>query len=493
MVDIEGISLDADTREFLRLNEVRGVCLFRKNLGTEDQIRQLTADLREVMGQYALIAIDQEGGSVARVTTLPQAPAAMGLGAIDDDATTEEVGAAVARGLRSLGINWNFAPVVDVNNNPANPVIGERSFSCAPEQVARLAHAWMRGAMREGVACCIKHFPGHGDTHIDSHHALPVVDKSLAELESLELLPFRVLSGVAPSVMTAHIVYPQIDSEYPATLSRAMLTGVLRQSMGYQGVVITDALMMKAVHDLYGHARASVLALSAGADMVLAQGNRTQQMAALRAIDEALANGSIVGSCFTQARERLQALALRFPAHAIPYEAKQRAQDEAHMRHCWLAGLAAIGNPVAPRFNTPLRVITQDQVVSDGVSEAGLPSAEVKALFSSFESVEFVCVPELRCVDGAVFASDGRRNILVSNHRSRYVVDTQERAPDLHLVLWNPFQVMDISAPAVVTWGYSDGAMEALKAWLQCKVEARGVPPVSLNRPRILSNDEGNL
>ena len=273
MVDIEGTVLDTDTANFLRTHEIRGVCLFRKNLVNATQLRQLTADLREAMGPHALIGIDQEGGSVARITFLPQAPSAMALGAIGDEAIAAQVGAAVSRGLRSMGINWNFAPVIDVNNNPANPVIAERSFGADPDHVARMAGAWMRGALQEGVACCVKHFPGHGDTHMDSHHALPTVDKTLAELESLELRPFRALADEAPSMMTAHIVYPQIDPEHPATLSAKVLDGILRQSIGYRGVVITDALMMKAVYDRYGHARSSVMALQAGADMVLAQGS----------------------------------------------------------------------------------------------------------------------------------------------------------------------------------------------------------------------------
>ena len=200
----------------------------------------------------------------------------------------------MARGLRSLGINWNFAPVLDVNNNPGNPVIAERSFGEDPDEVARLAAAWMRGSLREGVACCVKHFPGHGDTATDSHHALPVVDKSIAELEALELRPFRALAHAhgatpaAPSVMTAHIVYPQIDPEHPATLSRPVLTGLLRENIGYDGVVITDALMMKAVHDKYGHALGAVMALQAGADMPLAQGTLDEQAATVKAIEQAL-------------------------------------------------------------------------------------------------------------------------------------------------------------------------------------------------------------
>lgn len=480
MVDMEGTALDTATADFLRQHQVRAICLFRKNLGAEDEVRKLTADLRAVMGPDALIAIDQEGGSVARVTSLPQAPAAMALGAADDAALAQQVGAAVSRGLRSLGINWNFAPVLDINNNPANPVIGERSFGADAERVTRLAGAWMRGAMTEGVACCVKHFPGHGDTHVDSHHALPTVDKSLAELEALELKPFRALAGEAPAMMTAHIVYPQIDPEHPATLSHSMLTGVLREAMGYDGVVITDALMMKAVHDRYGHAKAAVLTLQAGADLVLAQGAREEQLAALQAIEAALANGELMLERVLRARQRVQALARRFPAQATPYSAAQRAADDALVRAAWLRGLAAVGQPKPPAKGAALRVITQSSVISDGVSEAGLPADKVVALFEGFSDVQYLQVPDLSKLAAGDVPRDGRLNVLVSNHRKRYAATAAGAPVDLHVLLWNPFQVLDIAAPALVPWGHADGALAATRAWLLGQAQASAQLPVPL-------------
>ena len=479
MVDIEGRQLDADTAAFLREHRIRAVCLFRKNLGPEAQIRQLTADLRVAMGEGAVIAIDQEGGSVVRAVSLPQAPGAMALGAAGDEALAERVGAGVARGLRHLGINWNFAPVLDVNNNPANPVIGERSFGADPLLVARLAGAWMRGAAAQGVACCGKHFPGHGDTRTDSHHALPVVDKPLAALEALELLPFRVLAPDAPSLMTAHIIYPQIDPEHPATLSRPLLTGLLRERIGYHGVVITDALLMKAVHDRYGHGRAAVLALQAGADMPLAQGARGEQLAALQAIERAQADGTLAPQVIARAAARLDALAARFPATPLDMGDSQRAEDDALMYAAWARGLTAVGSPQPPALNTPLRVVTQDRVDSDGVNEAGLPAAAVRALFRGFTDVEFMECVDLAAADAALFRVAGRTVVLASNQRARFS-RPGTLAPDLHLVLWNPFQVLDVPAPAVVTWGYADGALAALRQWLLGHAGTPGIAPVAL-------------
>lgn len=479
MVDIPGQSLDADTASFLREHLIRAVCLFRKNLGTEAQIRQLTADLREVMGPHALIAMDQEGGSVVRALSLPQAPGAMALGAVNDEALCEQVGAAIARGLRHLGINWNFAPVLDVNNNPANPVIAERSFGSDPHAVARLAGAWMRGAAREGVACCAKHFPGHGDTHTDSHHALPTVDKSLAALEALELIPFAQLGEQAPSLMTAHIVYPQIDPEHPATLSHAFLTALLRERMGYRGVVITDALMMKAVHDRYGHARGAVLSLAAGADMPLAQGSRAEQLAALQAVQAALDDGTLDATALQRSADRLDALAARFPAVRADLTDAQRAADEALMRAGWARSLTAVGPARAPARTQPLRVVTQGRVDSDGVSEAGLPASAVRALFEGFTDVQFVEVANLPALSPDALRAEGRVVVLVSNQRARYARPGLLQ-PALHLALWNPFQVLDVPSPAIVTWGYGEGALAALQAWLEGRAEAPGIAPVAL-------------
>jgi len=480
MVNIQGTSLDPAQAAFLREHHIRAVCLFRGNLGSESEVRTLTRDLREVMGEGALIGIDQEGGSVVRATFLPQPPAAMALGAVGDAALADAVGEAVGRGVRSLGFNWDFAPVLDVNNNPANPVIAERSFSEDPHEVARLAGAWMHGALRAGVACCVKHYPGHGDTHVDSHLALPVVDKPLAALRALEFVPFDRLRAAAPAMMTAHIVYPQLDPEHPATLSRKILGDLLRGEWGYDGVVITDSLVMKAIHERYGHDRAAVLALQAGADMVMALGTQAEQLAAVRAIDAARESGALTAAQVDTANARLDALAQRYPAGPSDYAAPQRETDEALMRSAWARGITGIGSPHAPRLDQPLRVYAQRSVPCDGVSEAGPSGPQVAALFEAFADVEVVQLGELRGFDWSVVPRDGRATVLVSNHRDRYDAASRAWRPDLHLALWNPFQVLDIAAPAVVTWGYADGALAALRAWLEGRGALPGHSPVRL-------------
>ncbi|HKX42595.1 MAG TPA: beta-N-acetylhexosaminidase [Burkholderiaceae bacterium] len=481
MVNIEGTTLGAAQATFLREQHIRAVCLFRHNLGSEAEVRQLTRELREVLGDDALIAIDQEGGSVVRATFLPQPPAAMALGACGDAALAESVGEAVGRGIRSLGFNWDFAPVLDVNNNPANPVIAERSFAEDPHEVARLAGAWMRGALRAGIACCVKHFPGHGDTHVDSHLALPIVDKPLAALRALEFVPFDLLSRDAPAMMTAHIVYPQLDPEHPATLSRKVLGELLRRDWGYDGVVITDSLVMRAIHERYGHDRAAVLALQAGADMVMALGSQAEQLAAVQAIAAARERRALTEAQLQAANTRLDALARRYPAAAGDYAAAQREADDALMRTAWARGLTGIGAGLRrPQRVEPLRVYTQRSVPSDGVSEAGPSGAQVASLFAGFADVEVVQVGDLRLLNWDSVPRDGRRTVLVSNHRDRYDAASHAWRPDLHLALWNPFQVLDIAAPAVVTWGYAEGALAALRDWLEGHGALPGHAPVHL-------------
>lgn len=479
MVDIPGTSLDAETAGFLRAQKIRSVCLFRKNIGTEAEVRALMRDLIEVLGPEALIGIDQEGGAVVRVTFLPQPPSAMALGASGDAARAEAVGAAVARGLKSLGINWNFAPVLDVNNNPANPVIGERSFSNDPAEVSRLAAAWMRGSLREGVACCVKHFPGHGDTHVDSHHALPTVDKSRAELDALELAPFKALASQAPAVMTAHIVYPQLDPERPATLSPALIGGILRRDWGYDGVVITDALMMKAVAERFGYAKSAVMAIEAGADMVLAQGSPEEQFVAIHALREAFASGRLTLQQGEAANRRLDALAAAYPAHAVDDSAHRQA-DHALVAQAWAAGLTALRGAAPPALNTPLRVIVQGDVPTDMVSEAGPTGRQAVALFSAFSDAQVQMVDDIAKLDWATVPKDGRLNVLVSTRRARYGAAAAGWRPDLHLTLWNPYQTLDVAGPTLVTWGFAPGALAAAQAWLEGRAPATGRAPEGL-------------
>ncbi|KQV78627.1 beta-N-acetylhexosaminidase [Massilia sp. Root351] len=477
MIRFPGTVLDEATAEFIRTNSIRGVCLFRGNMADSEQLAKLTADLRAVMGPDALIAIDQEGGAVVRSTWVPAPPAAMGLGAADDTDLAYRTGAAVARAVKSLGFNWNFAPVLDLNNNPNNPVIAERSFGAEPQRAAELAMAWMAGSHAEGVACCVKHFPGHGDTHVDSHRDLPTVDKPLSELENFEFKPFKLAAPTAPAMMTAHIVYPSIDADNPATMSPAILDGLLRKQWNYRGVIITDGMDMHAIAGRYGVGNAAVRALIAGADMVMALGTPATQDETLNAIAAALAEGSLPQAAVDQRLARLTALAQAYPCKPRSY--KEDAADRQVMAEGWRRALTARGNPQRPAAGARVRLVARQDVVSDGVSEAGVPAAVVAASLGRLYDVELVTYSDADAFDWSALPQDGRYTMLASTSRLRYGAHARATwKPDLHLALWNPYQALDIDAAALMTYGFAAPALEAVNAWLAGALEAQGRCPV---------------
>jgi beta-N-acetylhexosaminidase len=481
MIRFPGTVLDAATADFLKANSIRAVCLFRGNMTDSEQLARLTADLRAVMGPESLIGIDQEGGAVVRSTWVPAPPAAMGLGAANDTDLAYRTGAAVARAVKSLGFNWNFAPVLDLNNNPHNPVIAERSFGAEPKRAAELAMAWMAGSHAEGVACCVKHFPGHGDTNVDSHRDLPTVNKPLEELDRMELAPFRIASGAAPAMMTAHIVYPTLDPDNPATMSRRILTGLLRDEWKYKGIVITDGMDMHAIAGRYGVGNAAVRALTAGADMVMALGTPETQEETLNAIAAALASGALAQQEVQLRLDRLAALAKAYPCKPRSY--KEDAADREIMAEGWRRSLTAYegpsGAPQRPAKGAKVRLIARQDVVSDGVSEAGVPAGVVAESLRKLYEVELVTFADADTFDWNALPQDGRFTMLASTSRLRYGEHARSTwRPDLHLALWNPYQALDIHAPALMTYGFARPALDAINGWLSGELQATGNAPV---------------
>lgn len=247
-----------------------GVVLFKRNVtGGVEQVAALNRAVSAVCPADLppLVAVDQEGGRVARIG--PPAlvlPPMRRVGDTDDAPRAARLATAQARELRALGFTMSFAPVLDVHTRDENPVIGDRSFGTTPERVAKMAGAWADGLAAGGILSCGKHFPGHGDTTLDSHHALPHVDRPREELQRIEIAPFRALTRRLPSLMTAHVVYPALD-DVPATLSRAICTDLLRKDLGFEGVLFSDDLEMKAIALPTGEA--AVRAILAGCDALL--------------------------------------------------------------------------------------------------------------------------------------------------------------------------------------------------------------------------------
>jgi len=274
-VGLSGTGVSDELRRLVREYKVGNVILFKENLENASQARALCNAIQTLVrnetGYPAFIAIDQEGGAVTRLPEdMVNVPGAMALAASGKAANVSLAARITAAELRRTGVNFNMAPVLDINCNRDNPVIGNRSFAPNAADAASFADAAVRAFVEEGLMCCGKHFPGHGDTAVDSHLDLPLVNRSLDELEARELIPFRaaIAAGI-PAIMTSHILFPQIENEkIPATMSLKILKGLLRERLGFSGLIISDAMEMKAIKDYYGVPRGCALALAAGVDIV---------------------------------------------------------------------------------------------------------------------------------------------------------------------------------------------------------------------------------
>ncbi|TDD01874.1 glycoside hydrolase family 3 protein [Nonomuraea diastatica] len=295
-----------------RLGEgLAGVALFSRNIAGPAQVARLTSALR-AENPSVLVGIDEESGEVTRLeaATGSSRPGAYALGVVDDVAMSETLAADLGADLARAGITIDFAPSADVNSNPNNPVIGLRSFGADPALVSRHARAFVRGLQSAGVAACVKHFPGHGDTTVDSHHGVP---EMAADGIEDALLPFAdvVREGVK-AVMTGHLLVPSYDGELPATLSPKVLTGLLREELGFQGMIITDAIEMAAVAASYGIGGASARAIAAGADAICVGGEHADEATAAGirdAIATAVTQGLLPEDRLADAARRVRELA----------------------------------------------------------------------------------------------------------------------------------------------------------------------------------------
>ncbi|MFD6971876.1 glycoside hydrolase family 3 protein [Streptomyces sp. NPDC059949] len=298
-----------------RLGEgLTAVGLFGRNIASPEQLAALTAQLRTERDDV-LVAIDEEGGDVTRLEVRGGSsfPGNLALGAVDDTGLTRDVARELGRRLAECGVNLNWAPSADVNSNPDNPVIGVRSFGADTHLAARHTAAYVEGLQAAGVAACTKHFPGHGDTNVDSHHALPRIDVDLDTLQARELVPFKAaIEAGTKAVMSAHILVPALDPTRPATLSPQILTGLLRKELGYEGLIVTDGMEMNAIAGTYGIERGSVLAIAAGADAICVGGGLADEATVLRlrdALVAAVREGALPEERLADAAARVRALA----------------------------------------------------------------------------------------------------------------------------------------------------------------------------------------
>lgn len=478
------------------------VVLFRNNISDPEQVYELTrrlqAHARSLGVPPLLVAIDQEGGIVSRLPApFVTVPSQMALAATGQAEAATEAALITGQQLRAVGINTNFAPSLDVNNHPANPVIGTRSFGSDPAAVARFGLAALDGYRDSGVIATVKHFPGHGDTAVDSHLGLPQLGYGRDRLDMIELAPFiAAFRAGVPAVMTAHIVFDAFDT-LPATLSHAILGDLLRREFGYDGLVFTDALEMKAIADTYGPVEAALRSKVAGADVLLPMGTLDEQIAIAHALTAAVEAGRMERTLFVETARRIEDLRMAYgltydlPAYDVPDQRLYpRALELARQSITCLRGHELL--PLAR--DTRLLMIDCLQPRMSLVEESLERASRLRDLLqAAFPAATCLALsPELNEAD----LEHARR--LLHNHEVVLLVTRDAvRAPWqaqlaaslalqdrtlIHAAVRSPYdaQLTPHATVTLLTYGDPDVSLTALVDVLCGRAEANGVLPVTL-------------
>lgn len=298
IIGINGLTIDDHTKEMIEKYHIGGFILFKYNIADENQTLELLNNLKKVNSTNPIplfLSIDEEGGRVSRLpNSFIKLPAAKRIGDINDKDISLEYGKIIGKRLKTLGFNMNFGPVLDVNSNPENPVIGDRAFGSSSKTVVDNGIQVMKGIKSENIIAAVKHFPGHGDTNMDSHVDLPVIEKDLNDLQKIELVPFKesIKQGI-DTIMIGHILFPKLDSQYPATLSKEVVTGLLREKLSYEGLIISDDMTMGAIIKNYTIEEAAIKFLKAGGDLLLICHGYENHVKIINRIKEEVNKGSI--------------------------------------------------------------------------------------------------------------------------------------------------------------------------------------------------------
>jgi beta-N-acetylhexosaminidase len=504
--------MNAEIAKLVKDYHLGGVILFRENTVTADQTTKLVSAYQESAEKYGLlISIDQEGGIVTRLQTGTDMPGNMALGATRSEETAEKVGKAIGEELNALGINMNFGPVLDVNNNPDNPVIGVRSFSENPELVGKLGNAYIKGLHETGTAATAKHFPGHGDTAVDSHIGLPEVQHDIDRLKKVELYPFQqAMDAGIDAIMTAHVTFPKIDDTkaiskkdgteiaVPATLSHKVLTGLIREDMGFKGVIVTDAMNMGAIADHFGSVDAAIRAVKAGADVLLMP---VGIQAVANGLYDSVNAGDISEDRLEQSVERILTLKLN---RSIVKAEVEKSLDEKVANALQVVGSPehkAVEKEAAEKSITlvknndvlPLNVSPEDKVVVVGGSgfSMNLLAAEVQKhhpgasyinASGPLNATQLAQVKDAKYIIAGTYTStvSGRANDASQMVMTRQLIATG--VPVIAVGARNPYDVMsytDVDA-YLVQYGFRPASFEATANTIFGKNNPTGKLPVTI-------------
>ncbi|GIO65378.1 beta-N-acetylhexosaminidase [Paenibacillus cookii] len=508
---------DDQIKKLIQEHHLGGVIYFRRNIGDPEQVANLSASLQKLsadQGNLPLwIAIDQEGGMVARIDhkRVSRIPGNMALGATGNPDYSYEVSRVSAEELLQLGINMNFAPCLDVNNNARNPVIGVRSFGEDPERVAEHGVAVIKAFQEKGLSAAAKHFPGHGDTNVDSHMGLATVEHDLDRLQQVELKPFieAIRAGV-DVIMTAHVIFPAIEPErIPATLSRSVLTGLLREDLAYDGIIVTDCLEMHAIAKFFGIGEGAVKAIEAGADVVLVSHTLNDQIEAIEAIKHAVRTGRISEKTIDAAVTRILALKNKrlaglktsdAPAPAVFVERHEKPEVDRLLKEISLKSVTLVKDrgQLPLQAEAPVLVIWPELRSETQVDEPWTEFVTLgDALSSHLEQVQEIVVsaePDEQEIERALSAAAGFSQVVLVTYTAGSALPEGQRLLAEKLMeqkhdklvaasTRNPYDLNEIPSMPAYLCCYENTPyfMEALASVLAGKSKAEGKLPVSLD------------
>ncbi len=464
LVGFAGTSAPPYLLEWLAAGRVGGVILFARNVESPAQLAALTQSLHEAALAPILIGIDQEGGTVARLRgAFTEGPAAMALANTGDPHAAETAYRLLGQEMRELGINWDYAPVVDLAYNHENPTVGTRSFGRSAAQVGRFARAAVRGLQGAQVAACAKHFPGLGNTAVDSHLALPTVDVTLEHLLEHDLEPYRqvIAEGVA-SIMTTHTRFPTLDAQHPATVSPVIVRQLLREALGFDGVVTTDCMEMRGIADHYTPSESAIMALLGDVDIVLVSHTPATQEAAMRGVLEAVQQGRIPLSRIQQANVRRARLLAQVVMPHVDISRVGSPERRRMMEEIAARGLSLLkGRLPAITFDQQVAFVEFASALESEVMEAGGQTGIQQQLAALGLTPRYVALQpigdDLR-MEQALAAAREAAITIIATRNAHLLPDQAERARQIaaqartvvHLCLRTPYDAGLFDAAAVL-------------------------------------------
>lgn len=493
----DGPTLEPSFIEAVKRYKIGNIILFARNIKSKTQLYALCQEIQDLVrsecGHDALITIDQEGGMVTRLSPdCTNVPSAMALSATGDEQLARQAGVITATELRALGVNVDFAPSLDVNSNPDNPVIGVRSFSDDPKQVTRFGLAMIEGLQEGGVMAVGKHFPGHGDTHLDSHVALPVVEGGEEQL-AIHLEPFRkAISAGVQGIMSSHILFPALEPDpVPATLSRTIMTDLLRSEYGFKGLVFTDCMEMQAIADHFGTVEASLQALQAGVDVVCISHHVELACQAVELVEAALADGRLDADSLKQSTKRiLQAKTMLSelpppPLSVVACENHRQSNAQLHQKSLTLVNDApfSLGSKplvLGPRPFRATNVSNDEDVLSFAPSLAALLGCDGITTSDNPKEQEIEQLSDVCSAYSAVVV--GTYNGHLHPGQLALVNRLSQELPTLCVALRNPYDLAYVTnkVRSIAAYAYTESAIHSLAQVVLGKAEATGVLPVAL-------------